>query len=85
MFLLKKSVLNEYNAFFYHYSKTDISQAEQYQQKERANGDKLIFILIFQYSLIMSVITSEWSVVLYGLLVISQLHVVDIDFPPQCL
>uniref|UniRef100_A0A9J2QBD1 E3 ubiquitin-protein ligase n=1 Tax=Ascaris lumbricoides TaxID=6252 RepID=A0A9J2QBD1_ASCLU len=54
MFLLKKSVLNEYNAFFYHYSKTDISQAEQYQQKERANGDKLIFILIFQYSLIMS-------------------------------
>uniref|UniRef100_A0A915CE69 E3 ubiquitin-protein ligase n=1 Tax=Parascaris univalens TaxID=6257 RepID=A0A915CE69_PARUN len=40
MFSLKKSVLNEYNAYFYHYSKTDISQAEQYQQKERANGDK---------------------------------------------
>ncbi|KHN74188.1 E3 ubiquitin-protein ligase ubr-1 [Toxocara canis] len=42
MFSLKKSLLNEYSAYFYHYSKTDVSQAEQYQQKERANGDKSV-------------------------------------------
>ncbi|VBB31014.1 unnamed protein product [Acanthocheilonema viteae] len=33
IFLLKDSVRNEYNAFFYHYSKTDVSNADQYRQK----------------------------------------------------
>ncbi|VDO89529.1 unnamed protein product [Heligmosomoides polygyrus] len=34
-FHLKDSLLPEYNPFFYHYSKSDLSQAEQYQQKIR--------------------------------------------------
>uniref|UniRef100_A0A158Q8Z9 E3 ubiquitin-protein ligase n=1 Tax=Elaeophora elaphi TaxID=1147741 RepID=A0A158Q8Z9_9BILA len=33
IFLLKDNVRNEYNAFFYHYSKTDVSNADQYRQK----------------------------------------------------
>ncbi|VIO97030.1 Zinc finger in N-recognin family protein [Brugia malayi] len=33
IFLLKDSARSEYNAFFYHYSKTDVSNAEQYRQK----------------------------------------------------
>uniref|UniRef100_A0A915DHW0 E3 ubiquitin-protein ligase n=1 Tax=Ditylenchus dipsaci TaxID=166011 RepID=A0A915DHW0_9BILA len=37
MFYLKENLLIEYNPFFYHYSKTLISQAEQQQKKERAN------------------------------------------------
>uniref|UniRef100_A0A914X7B7 E3 ubiquitin-protein ligase n=1 Tax=Plectus sambesii TaxID=2011161 RepID=A0A914X7B7_9BILA len=34
-FQLKASFREEYNPFFYHYSKSDLSQAEQHQQKER--------------------------------------------------
>ncbi|VDM51589.1 unnamed protein product [Angiostrongylus costaricensis] len=34
-FHLKDTLLSEYNPFFYHYSKSDLSQAEQYQQKVR--------------------------------------------------
>ncbi|KAI1713887.1 ATP-dependent clp protease adaptor protein clpS domain-containing protein [Ditylenchus destructor] len=37
MFYLKSSLLSEYNPFFWHYSKTQMSQAEQQQKKERAN------------------------------------------------
>uniref|UniRef100_A0A1I7V6M0 E3 ubiquitin-protein ligase n=2 Tax=Loa loa TaxID=7209 RepID=A0A1I7V6M0_LOALO len=33
IFLLKDNVRSEYNAFFYHYSKTDVSNADQYRQK----------------------------------------------------
>uniref|UniRef100_A0A158R6B5 E3 ubiquitin-protein ligase n=1 Tax=Syphacia muris TaxID=451379 RepID=A0A158R6B5_9BILA len=35
MFFLKKSVWKEYSPFYYHYLKSHISQAEQYQHKER--------------------------------------------------
>ncbi|MCP9260595.1 E3 ubiquitin-protein ligase ubr-1 [Dirofilaria immitis] len=33
IFLLKDNVRSEYNTFFYHYSKTDVSNADQYRQK----------------------------------------------------
>ncbi|VDK79468.1 unnamed protein product [Litomosoides sigmodontis] len=33
IFALKDNVRNEFNAFFYHYSKTDVSNADQYRQK----------------------------------------------------
>lgn len=36
MFYLKNKCYSEYNCFFYHYSKTMLSQAEQFQKKERA-------------------------------------------------
>ncbi|TKR63505.1 hypothetical protein L596_027324 [Steinernema carpocapsae] len=36
VFTLKKDLRNRYNAFYYHYSRSDISAAEQTQQKERA-------------------------------------------------
>ncbi|KAK6042278.1 hypothetical protein COOONC_20217, partial [Cooperia oncophora] len=39
-FYLKESLLTEYNPFFYHYSKSDLSQAEQYQQKIRSKLDR---------------------------------------------
>ncbi|ETN84892.1 ATP-dependent Clp protease adaptor protein ClpS [Necator americanus] len=39
-FHLKDSLLPEYNPFFYHYSKSDLSQAEQYQQKVRSKLDR---------------------------------------------
>ncbi|KAK5981388.1 E3 ubiquitin-protein ligase [Trichostrongylus colubriformis] len=39
-FHLKDSLLTEYNPFFYHYSKSDLSQAEQYQQKIRSKLDR---------------------------------------------
>ncbi|VDL78322.1 unnamed protein product [Nippostrongylus brasiliensis] len=39
-FHLKESLLPEYNPFFYHYSKSDLSQAEQYQQKIRSKLDR---------------------------------------------
>lgn len=37
MYYLKQEFYSEYNPFFYHYSKTMFSEAEQYQKKERAN------------------------------------------------
>ncbi|VDN02420.1 unnamed protein product [Thelazia callipaeda] len=36
IFYLKNDVRNEYNSFFYHYTKTDVSNADQYRQKEAA-------------------------------------------------
>lgn len=42
VFYLKKSVWKEYSPFFYHYSKTHISQAEQFQLKERAGCERSI-------------------------------------------
>ncbi|RCN38051.1 hypothetical protein ANCCAN_16040 [Ancylostoma caninum] len=39
-FHLKDSLLCEYNPFFYHYSRSDLSQAEQYQQKVRSKLDR---------------------------------------------
>ncbi|KAK0428625.1 hypothetical protein QR680_010912 [Steinernema hermaphroditum] len=36
VFTLKKELKKRYNAFYYHYSRSDISAAEQHQQKERA-------------------------------------------------
>uniref|UniRef100_A0A1I7XNB7 E3 ubiquitin-protein ligase n=1 Tax=Heterorhabditis bacteriophora TaxID=37862 RepID=A0A1I7XNB7_HETBA len=41
-FHLKESLLHHYNPFFYHYSKSDLSQAEQYQQKIRAKAERKI-------------------------------------------
>ncbi|VDM77352.1 unnamed protein product [Strongylus vulgaris] len=39
-FYLKDSLLPVYNPFFYHYSRSDLSQAEQYQQKTRSKSDR---------------------------------------------
>uniref|UniRef100_A0A1I7YCP8 E3 ubiquitin-protein ligase n=1 Tax=Steinernema glaseri TaxID=37863 RepID=A0A1I7YCP8_9BILA len=36
VFTLKKELRKRYNAFYYHYSRSDISAAEQHQQKERS-------------------------------------------------
>lgn len=37
LFHLKPEFLTEYNPFFYHYSKILMSQADQWQKKERAS------------------------------------------------
>lgn len=41
-FHLKDALLTEYNPFFYHYSKSDLSQAEQYQQKVRVKHNRKV-------------------------------------------
>lgn len=43
VFHLRTDLLKEYNPFFYHYSKSLVSQAEQFQKKERAS---ILFCLI---------------------------------------
>lgn len=42
VFHLKESLRDKYNPFFYHYSKSDLSLAEQYQRKNRANASRLV-------------------------------------------
>lgn len=46
-FHLKEEFLAEYNPFFYHYSKSDTSQAELYQQRIRAKLNKFVEIITF--------------------------------------
>ncbi|CAJ0920610.1 unnamed protein product, partial [Mesorhabditis belari] len=41
-FHLKSSFFDQYNPFFYHYSKSDLSQAELYQEKIRPKSDRAL-------------------------------------------